>query len=119
MIAVFSFFVSQNLDKKRNVVEKQEEIRNSIFNHLQKIKYSLFNSYDCYTFLKTNNLENSIFNNGNGLVFNKKIKINGDLYFIETSTIKDEVQEYQDFLIIFDEKSLQCGGVALFNNTPT
>jgi hypothetical protein len=119
MIAVFSFFVSQNLNEKRNIVEKQEEIRKLIFNHLQKIKYSLFNSYDCYTFLKTNNLENSIFNDRNGLVFDKKIKINGDLYFIETLTTKGEVQEYQNFLIIFDEKSLQCGGIALFRNTTT
>jgi hypothetical protein len=119
IIAAFSFFVSQNLNEEMNLVENQESIRRSIYSHLQKIKLSLFNSYDCYMFLKTSNLEDNIFNDGAGLVFEKKIKSRGDLHLIETSTSKDGVLENQNFLIIFDEKSLQCGGIALFNNTTT
>jgi hypothetical protein len=119
MIAAFSFFVSQNLNDEMNKLEKQNEIRNSIYVHLQKIKFSLFNSYDCYIFLKTKNLENAIFNDGDGLIFNKKVITKGDLHFIETTAMKDGVHEHQNFLIIFDEKSLQCGGIALFNNTST
>ena len=114
IIASFSFFVSQNLNDQMNLVEKQQEIRQSIYTHLQKIKYSLFNSYDCYTFLKSSTLEDNIFKDGAGLIFEKKVKSKGNLHLVETNTSKDGVHENQRFMIVFDEKSFQCGGIALY-----
>lgn len=114
MIAVVSFFVSQNMIFVSNEIEQQDQLRSEIIGQFRIMKVSLFNGRDCFRVMNGNELEDSIFNQ-NSIIYQKKIRPpQGDLSLIEIAAGKGGVEEKQNFLIVQDKAKGLCGGIALF-----